>query len=105
MILDKQAALDRIENDQELYDEICEIFRNDAPLIMAQLVEAFNNSDIPVAIRHAHSLKSAAANIGAVDLTETARLTENAFREGNLENINTLISGLERNISCVMQEL
>jgi HPt (histidine-containing phosphotransfer) domain-containing protein len=105
MILNRQAALDRIEHDNELYDEICGIFRDDVPKIVDQLKEALNCCDIPVATRHAHSIKSAAANIGATDLNETARLAENALRTGSLENIHSLISEIDQNISRVLKEL
>jgi HPt (histidine-containing phosphotransfer) domain-containing protein len=105
MILDKQVALERIEYDQELYDEICGIFRDDVPQIMAQLKEAFNVGDIPVATRSAHSLKSAAANIGATRLYETAKLAESALRAGELANINTLIAEIDQNLLRVMEVL
>jgi HPt (histidine-containing phosphotransfer) domain-containing protein len=105
MILDRQAALDRIEHDNDLYNEICDIFRDDVPKIMKQLKDAFNCGDIPVATRHAHSIKSAAASIGATELNEAARLAENAFRTKNLENIHTLISEVGQNISRVLEAL
>ncbi len=103
MILDKQAALERIDHDQELYDEICGIFRDDVPRILIKLIEAFNEGDLQVATRHAHSLKSAAANIGASDLSETARLTEHSFRSGDLKNIPTLLSEIRLNIERVLE--
>lgn len=103
MLLDKQTALDRMDDDDELYHEICGIFRQDAPQIMNKLSEAFNCGEIPVAIRHAHSLKSAAANIGANDLSETARLTENAFRNGELKSIHTLLSEINQHILRVLE--
>jgi HPt (histidine-containing phosphotransfer) domain-containing protein len=105
MILDKNAALERIEFDHELYDEICGIFREDAPKMIAKLKEACSGGDILVATRLAHSLKSAAANIGATDLSESARLAENAFRAENLKNIIHLISEIDRNITRVLETL
>jgi two-component system sensor histidine kinase/response regulator len=105
MILDKQTALERIEQDLELYAEICEIFRHDVPQIMDRLKEALQTGDIPVATRHAHSLKSSAANIGANDLSTTAYRTEIAFRANDIENIQSLIAELELNLSCVMNAL
>jgi two-component system sensor histidine kinase/response regulator len=105
MILDRQAALERIDHDQALYDEICGIFRDDVPKIFAQLKEAHSRGDHPVATRHAHTLKSAAANIGATDLCESARSAENAFRAGELENIHILISEIDKNLSYVLDAL
>jgi two-component system sensor histidine kinase/response regulator len=105
MILDKHAALERIEHDHELYDEICEIFRDDVPKIIAQLKTAYTGGDFPLATRHAHSLKSSAANIGATELSETARVTEYALRAGEHSNIHTLISTIDQNMSHVLEAL
>ena len=105
MILDKQSALERLEQDLELYEEICEIFRVDVPGIIDQLKASYAGNDIPTATRHAHSIKSAAANIGATDLSETARSTENALRSGSFDHIPALFSELDRNISQVLEAL
>jgi len=105
MILDRQAALERIEHDQNLYNEICDIFRDDVPQIIIQLKEAHSRGDHQVATRHAHTLKSAAANIGATDLSESARTAENAFRAGELGNIHMLISEIDENFSRVLEAL
>jgi len=105
MILDRQAALERIGHDQELYDEICGIFRDDVPKILIQLKEAVDGGHIPAATRYAHSLKSAAANIGATELSDSARKAEYAFQTENYENIHTLISEIDHHISCVLKAL
>ena len=105
MILDRHAALERIEHDRELYNEICGIFLDDVPKIISHLKKAFNDGEIRTATRHAHSLKYAAANIGATDLSETARLTENSFRAGDNKNIHTLISDIDQNLSLVLEAL
>jgi two-component system sensor histidine kinase/response regulator len=105
MILDRQAALERIDHDQELYAEICEIFRDEVPKIISLLKEANDRGDNSLATRCAHTLKSAAANIGAVDLCESARSAENAFRAGVHGNIHTLISEIDENVSHVLDAL
>lgn len=105
MILDSQSALERIEHDRELYDEICMIFRNDAPHILIQLKDTFAATDIPAATRYAHSLRSAAANIGATDLSDTARKAEDALRAGELEQVSGLGSELDQELAHVMEAL
>jgi len=105
MILDKQSALERIEDDLELYEEICEIFREDVPRIIAELKSSFACNDLASATRHAHSLKSAAANIGATNLSESARSAENALRDGDLESVSTIFSELDSNLSKVLAAL
>jgi len=105
MILDKNAALERIEYDQELYDEICGIFREDVPAIIIRLKEAFQAGDLSVATRHAHSIKSAAANIGASDLCEAARRAENDLRSGCIENTPSMMAEIDEKVSLVLQAL
>jgi HPt (histidine-containing phosphotransfer) domain-containing protein len=105
MILDKNAALERIEQDYELYDEICCIFRDDVPRIIAELKSAYAGNDIHTATRHAHSIKSAAANIGATNLSKIARSTENALRDGNLDSVLPLLTELDLNMSLVLEAL
>lgn len=105
MILDRKAALERIEQDLKLYEEICEIFRDDAPTILIDLKKSLNDRDIPAATRHAHSLKSVAANIGASDLCESAKLAENSFRAGDIKNSHTMISNIEQNLLLVLEAL
>ncbi len=60
MILDRQAALERIDHDHELYNEICGIFRDDAPEILIKMKESFMSGNIPLATRYAHSLSEVA---------------------------------------------
>jgi HPt (histidine-containing phosphotransfer) domain-containing protein len=105
MILDSQTALERIEHDQELYEEICGMFREDVPALLNQLKEALKNGDLPTAIRSTHSLKSAAANIGADELCEAAGVTENRLRAEDMSDIHTLITEIDRNFLRVLQAL
>ena len=105
MILDRQAALERIEQDVELYNEICGIFRADVPRLVALLKSSYADNDISTATRHAHSIKSAAANIGAAKLSDTARSAENALRSGELSAISTLIAKIDQNMSQVLEAL
>ena len=37
MILEKKAVLDRLENDIELYVEICELFKSEGPDLLSKL--------------------------------------------------------------------
>jgi HPt (histidine-containing phosphotransfer) domain-containing protein len=105
MILDRQAALARIDNDEELYHEICEIFRDDVPDILSKLILSVNNEEFATATRHAHSMKSSAANIGAVELCETAKQAETALRSGNSDEIKILIPLLDQKLAAVIQVL
>lgn len=105
MKLDRQTALERIEYDEELYHEICTIFRDDAPEILSRLKSALEGEDFVTATRHAHSLKSSAANIGATELCETARAAEAALRCGNRSEIGILLPILDQELAAVLKEV
>lgn len=105
MTLDKQAVLERIDNDEELFSEICGIYLNDAPEIFMRLKNAVEVGEMLVATRQAHSLKSASANIGATEICELARQAEIACKEGNLQGIRHQITLIEPLLAEVLAEL
>lgn len=86
-ILDRSAALGRMGGDVELYDEIFDLFVDDAPKQLALLATAMIQGDRAVAQRQAHSLKSAAGNIGG---TRMAQLCERFERSALTEPMEAL---------------
>lgn len=105
MILDRQAVLERLENDHELFGEICDIFKDDGPELVRKLREAVDAGETQSAIRHAHSLKSASANIGANELSELARQAELAGREGSMHEILHLLPMIDAQMNEVITEI
>lgn len=105
MVVDKLAVLERIDNDQELYVEICAIFKHDGPELVRKLRDAVDAGQIVVAIRHAHSLKSSSANIGAHELSELARQAELAGNQGDAGIISALLPVIDAKLHEVIAEL
>ncbi|MGD0586492.1 MAG: Hpt domain-containing protein [Oryzomonas sp.] len=105
MAVDKRAVLERIDNDQELFLEICAIFRNDGPQLVRKLRDAVDAGQIVVAIRHAHSLRSSSANIGASELSELARQAELAGNQGDAGIIRALLPIIDAKLLEVIAEL
>jgi two-component system sensor histidine kinase/response regulator len=80
--IDTRGALERLEGDREEYAYFVGRFRQlqaDAPTQIRSFHEAGQRED---AERAAHSLKSVAAIVGAVDLAEASKALEFAFRGG-----------------------
>src|ERR1044072_9181842 len=102
MKLDREAVLERRDNDHELYAEICDMFKHYGPELSRTLNVALNAGEIPVAIRHAHSLKSSSANIGAMELSELARQAEHAGKDVNEEERQRLMPLID---SCLSEVL
>jgi HPt (histidine-containing phosphotransfer) domain-containing protein len=105
MAVDKHAVLERIDNDQALFTEICDIFKSDGPELVRKLRDAVDAGQIIVAIRHAHSLRSSSANIGAYELSELARQAELAGNQGDTGIIRALLPVIDTKLNEVIAEL
>ncbi|KAB0663700.1 Hpt domain-containing protein [Oryzomonas japonica] len=105
MTVDKLAVLERLNNDQELFVEICTIFKQDGPQLVRKLRDAVDAGQIIVAIRHAHSLKSSSATIGAYELSELARQAELAGNQGDVSIISALLPVIDAKLHEVIAEL
>ena len=62
---DFSAAVARAGGDEALAHELCEMIRDRAPTIVADLAAAIASGDAKSAQRHVHTLKNSADNIGA----------------------------------------
>jgi signal transduction histidine kinase/CheY-like chemotaxis protein/HPt (histidine-containing phosphotransfer) domain-containing protein len=104
-IVHRAEALERLNGDEEILKEICEVFIDEAPKQMGMLKQAIENIDIDMTERQAHSIKSASANIGADSLSEKAMEIELSAKDNKLENVQNLYTGLENEFEKVLQEL
>ena len=83
-VLDPQAALDRLDDDDELYRELVELYLEDTPKQMDMLKDVLVSGDSAVVERQAHSIKSASANVGLERMRAIAGQVEASGREGQL---------------------
>ncbi|AAS95898.1 Hpt domain-containing protein [Nitratidesulfovibrio vulgaris] len=66
--LDVQVVLDRLHGDRAFLGELYETFLEDFERRMSRMTADFSSGDREALARQAHSLKGAAATIGATDL-------------------------------------
>ncbi|MBN1506021.1 MAG: response regulator [Sedimentisphaerales bacterium] len=92
---DKAALLDRVMGDQDLARQVTEAFFLDAPKLIEGLSIAVVARDGRLVAQHAHSLKGAAANIGAELLREAALKMEQAGKGNDLEQAAVLLPELK----------
>ncbi len=95
MILNKAAALERLDSDEELYNEVMDVFFEDTPIQLGKLHDAFKNNVVGEVTRLSHSLKSAAGNIGADRMSAASRSAEMASKSGSLDGLAALIQGIQ----------
>ena len=90
-IFDRDAALARLGGDEALLKEVCEIFLGDYAAQTNEIEKALSASDFTQVKRGFHSLKGAAANIGAERLSKLAAALEQQASEndksGVIENL------------------
>lgn len=79
-IIELEAALDRCDQDIDLYKELISIFRQDFPSNIAEIKECLINGDWETSTRVAHSIKGALGNLGAPKGSKCAYSLEVACR-------------------------
>ena len=78
-------------DESDLFKELVDIFLDDTPNRLVDLIEAANGDDPKALESAAHALKSSCANLGAVALSELFREIETAGRNADLERVPSLI--------------
>ena len=85
-----QTALDNIRTLQrpgqpDLLTRIIDTYSRNAEALVNGLHRALQDDDIELVRRNAHTLKSAAANLGATALSELCRQLEERARSGDID--------------------
>lgn len=83
-MIELETALQRLDGDMELYQELLHLFLEDTPIQLEILEQGLDKGDIELVSRQAHSLKSASGSIGANVLYSTAASCEMSSKTGNL---------------------
>jgi two-component system, sensor histidine kinase and response regulator len=99
------AALERVEGDRELVDELAHLFAEECPKAMDEIRSAIDQKDAGLLERGAHTMKGSSGNIGAVQTSELALALESLARSGNLEKAKEQFRLLEAEIARLLREL
>ena len=86
---DKAAALVRVDGDAMFLRELVGVFLDDAALRLSAIREAIARGDHTALTRAAHSLKGAAASIGAAAVSDAAQRLERLADERDLAQAGT----------------
>jgi HPt (histidine-containing phosphotransfer) domain-containing protein len=95
-VFDKDAALERVDNDIDLLKELVDICSTEYASKIKDLRTAMQSGDSKTVSEIAHSLKSAFGNVGAMVGHKTAFDLEQAGRKGSSSDLPTLVSSFER---------
>ena len=99
VVLDLESALDRMDQDMDLFFELVDIFFTDYDATLANLKSAVAKEDLALVEATAHSLKSALGNLSAQQSYSIAAELEYAGRDNKPEKFTNLLSELELAVS------
>jgi two-component system sensor histidine kinase/response regulator len=92
-------------NDQDLFQELVEIFLNDSPQMLNTLRESLKSADAKTFKRTAHSLKGMLRNFQAESAAETAFELEQIGDQGKLDEADQIVDSLAAQLDDVSRKL
>jgi two-component system, sensor histidine kinase and response regulator len=95
----KAEALGRIGGDEELLQELCQIFLEESPKLLQKLRQALASGDADGVMRAAHSLKGESSYLGAGGTSQAARQLEEMGRSKDLSGAGDIVAVLEREVA------
>jgi CheY-like chemotaxis protein len=104
-VFDRETALDRVNGEAELLDEVIELFLTDAPNRLAEVRTALQQGDPKRLQMAAHSLKGAAGYVGADRTSAQALKLEDLGRLGELSQAIDEYQLLEREIERLREAI
>jgi HPt (histidine-containing phosphotransfer) domain-containing protein len=106
-VFDVSKALEVVDGDTELFEEITDLFLENFPENITRIREGVTNGDAGALERAAHSLKGSVANFSAKRAFDAAYKLEVIGKEGKLEGAGAALSDLEkemRDLEAVLKE-
>jgi PAS domain S-box-containing protein len=102
---DVAAALERLDGNREMYRWLLRSFVENKADAATTIEAALREGDPALAERIAHTLKSSAATIGAVELATMAETLESIFSQGSQGDIEVALKGFSAEMERVVTEL
>jgi diguanylate cyclase (GGDEF)-like protein len=101
-----QIVIDRLRNSiGDAFVRMVEVFCEDAPKYLRDLIQAIAASDHQTMFSIAHTLKGGSRNFGAHRLAEISKQIEEIGRKGSVDNVDKLLSELEGECTRVIDAL
>lgn len=93
------------KSNTQLLNQLIEIFETDVPADISAIEEALASGDLKTAEQKAHSIKSSAANLGAVLVQDAAKQIETAARSGQADEVRKDLALLRDVFDAALKEL
>jgi len=95
-VFDREGTLVRFAHDVEVLNQVLELFFESVDDDVARLKAALDAGHRVDAECHAHGIKGAASNVGALRVSAVARIMEDSAHANALDKVRTLVPDLER---------
>jgi two-component system, sensor histidine kinase and response regulator len=102
---DKRTALERLDGDEKLLDEVIQIFLEETPKLLADLERGLAEGNPEQVERTAHTLKGELGYLGLSAASEKAKDLEQMGRRAELQTAPEVVSALQREITAAAVEM
>ena len=92
----KAFALEQSADDEELLQELIDIFKESAVSDLAKVRQSVQKADVDLGKASAHSIKGAAASLGFEGIKDVTEAIEADCREGSMTVITAKLPELEQ---------
>ncbi len=103
--VDWMIAHDRLAGGTEVLREFADLFRKQAPELLANIHEGIDSRDTKLLRRAAHTIQGSSSYFGAIALTHAALILENLARDSATDGIAASLATLERELTRVLEAL
>jgi two-component system sensor histidine kinase/response regulator len=100
-IWNKAETLDRLGGDEELLEELIQIFASESPKLLEKLQQAILTADAEAVMRGAHSIKGELSCLGAVVAAAAAQKLETMGSTKELTGAQETFTCLERELQSL----
>lgn len=104
-VLDREGTLERLKGDKDFLHALFTVFLDDLPAKLATLEDAVEQRSMDDMLRTAHSIKGAAATIGAMAARKAALDVEMAARKGEMDKALDLVPQLKTSLDALARRL
>ncbi len=99
LLMDREAAMERVGNDLELLQEVARLFLEEYPESLQRIRSAIERGSARDLERAAHALKGSVSNFGAKKVVQAALELEKLGRSGTVEGAERLYQALEQELA------